>query len=199
MKYVCPVFLLTIFVLWVLVNVIGFNFETGQSTVSYYITDLAGENEEQIDADLVDGETKGRSILADTYEFAEKVAGILRVLKDHPARCEIDRVAQAPGFDVNIIHVYDYRDDEAYNPEILGIGAACYTVENAHTGVETAPAPVTAHCPLRPANWQTDDEKGNKVGEHEGPASVLGGLAGKTQKVAQSYRASRYCQYDTDP
>lgn len=47
MKYVCPVFLLTIFVLWVLVNVLGFNFETGQSSVSYYVADLMGENGEE--------------------------------------------------------------------------------------------------------------------------------------------------------
>ena len=46
-KYVCPVFLLTIFVLWVLVNVMGFNFQTGQATISYYITDLLGDNGEQ--------------------------------------------------------------------------------------------------------------------------------------------------------
>jgi len=43
MKYICPLFLLTIFVLWVLVNIIGLDFATGQSRVPTYVTDLFGE------------------------------------------------------------------------------------------------------------------------------------------------------------
>ena len=43
MKYICPLFLLTIFVLWVLVNIIGLDFATGQSSVPTYVTDLFGE------------------------------------------------------------------------------------------------------------------------------------------------------------
>jgi SNF family Na+-dependent transporter len=44
MKYICPLFLLTIFVLWVLVNLVGLDFATGQSNVPTYVTDLFGEN-----------------------------------------------------------------------------------------------------------------------------------------------------------
>ena len=43
MKYICPLFLLTIFVLWVLVNIIGLDFATGQSSVPTYVNDLFGE------------------------------------------------------------------------------------------------------------------------------------------------------------
>lgn len=42
MKYVCPVFLLTIFVLWILVKVFGYSFETGTAQVSPYVKDLYG-------------------------------------------------------------------------------------------------------------------------------------------------------------
>ncbi len=44
MKYICPLFLLTIFVLWILVNIVGLDFATGQSNVPTYVSDLFGEN-----------------------------------------------------------------------------------------------------------------------------------------------------------
>lgn len=40
MKYVTPTYLLTIFVLWVLVNIFGFDFGTGKAEISGYIKDL---------------------------------------------------------------------------------------------------------------------------------------------------------------
>lgn len=40
MKYVCPLFLLSIFLLWVLVNVFGINFQGGPPEFSVYIRDL---------------------------------------------------------------------------------------------------------------------------------------------------------------
>jgi hypothetical protein len=43
MKYVCPLFLLAIFVMWFLMNVLGYSFETGTSDVSSYVTDLFGD------------------------------------------------------------------------------------------------------------------------------------------------------------
>lgn len=44
LKYVSPAFLLTIFTLWVLVNVFGYSFETGTATVSGYVRDLYGKD-----------------------------------------------------------------------------------------------------------------------------------------------------------
>ena len=43
-KYISPFLLLTIFSLWILVNVFGYSFETGSATVSSYIRDLYGED-----------------------------------------------------------------------------------------------------------------------------------------------------------
>jgi SNF family Na+-dependent transporter len=40
MKYVSPLFLLAIFAMWMLVNVFGFSFETGESEISGYVKDL---------------------------------------------------------------------------------------------------------------------------------------------------------------
>jgi len=40
MKFVCPAFLITIFALWVLINVFGVNFQGGSSEFSSYIKDL---------------------------------------------------------------------------------------------------------------------------------------------------------------
>ncbi len=40
MKYLCPAFLLIIFVMWVLSNIFGLNFQTGEAEVSGYIRDL---------------------------------------------------------------------------------------------------------------------------------------------------------------
>lgn len=44
MKYICPMFLLTVFVLWVTVNVFGYSFETGEANISGYIKDLVGKD-----------------------------------------------------------------------------------------------------------------------------------------------------------
>lgn len=43
-KYVCPLYLLTIFVLWVLRNVFGWNPATGEFNPTSYVTDLIGAN-----------------------------------------------------------------------------------------------------------------------------------------------------------
>ncbi len=40
MKFVCPIFLIGIFVLWVLVNVFGFSFTGGEPEISGYVKDL---------------------------------------------------------------------------------------------------------------------------------------------------------------
>ena len=48
MKYICPLFLLTIFILWVLVNIVGLDFATGQSKVPIYVTDLFGEDKSAV-------------------------------------------------------------------------------------------------------------------------------------------------------
>jgi neurotransmitter:Na+ symporter, NSS family len=40
MKFICPVFLLTVFGLWVLVNVFGISFTGGGSEISAYVKDL---------------------------------------------------------------------------------------------------------------------------------------------------------------
>lgn len=40
MKYLCPLFLLTIFGMWLLINVFGYSFETGEREFSGYIRDL---------------------------------------------------------------------------------------------------------------------------------------------------------------
>ena len=40
LKYVSPLFLLIVFVMWLLVNVFGVSFETGQSKLSGYVVDL---------------------------------------------------------------------------------------------------------------------------------------------------------------
>jgi hypothetical protein len=40
LKYVSPLLLLTIFVFWVLINVLGVNFQGGESKLSSYIQDL---------------------------------------------------------------------------------------------------------------------------------------------------------------
>jgi hypothetical protein len=40
MTFVCPVFLIGIFVLWVLVNVFGFSFSGGEPEISGYVKDL---------------------------------------------------------------------------------------------------------------------------------------------------------------
>jgi NSS family neurotransmitter:Na+ symporter len=43
MKYLCPLFLLTIFAMWLFINVFGYSLETGKSDVSSYVRDLAVE------------------------------------------------------------------------------------------------------------------------------------------------------------
>ena len=48
LKYVSPFFLLTIFSLWILVNVFGYSFETGSATVSSYVRDLYGEESSSV-------------------------------------------------------------------------------------------------------------------------------------------------------
>jgi len=40
MKFVCPIFLIGIFALWVLVNVFGFSFTGGEPEISGYVKDL---------------------------------------------------------------------------------------------------------------------------------------------------------------
>ncbi|MGE9295735.1 MAG: sodium:calcium symporter [Puniceicoccales bacterium] len=44
MKYVAPAFLLVVFACWVLMNVFGVNFSSGDAKMSYYVTDLFGKD-----------------------------------------------------------------------------------------------------------------------------------------------------------
>jgi hypothetical protein len=44
MKYVCPLYLLIIFALWVLTNVLGLNLETGEWSRTGYVLDLLGSD-----------------------------------------------------------------------------------------------------------------------------------------------------------
>ncbi|HEX8310065.1 MAG TPA: hypothetical protein VF614_02035 [Chthoniobacteraceae bacterium] len=48
MKYVSPLFLLTIFIMWFFLNVLGYSFETGRSEVSSYVTDLFGDTPNKV-------------------------------------------------------------------------------------------------------------------------------------------------------
>ena len=48
MKFVCPAFLLLIFILWIAINVLGYSFETGTAEVSRYVTDLIGETSNRV-------------------------------------------------------------------------------------------------------------------------------------------------------
>jgi neurotransmitter:Na+ symporter, NSS family len=40
MKYLCPLFLISIFAMWLLINVFGYSLETGKSDISSYVRDL---------------------------------------------------------------------------------------------------------------------------------------------------------------
>lgn len=42
MKWVSPLFLVSIFIMWILLNVVGYSFETGRGEVSSYVKDLFG-------------------------------------------------------------------------------------------------------------------------------------------------------------
>src|SRR5690606_30627507 len=48
MKWVSPIFLLSIFTMWILINVLGYSFETGRSDVSSYVKDLFGETPNKV-------------------------------------------------------------------------------------------------------------------------------------------------------
>jgi neurotransmitter:Na+ symporter, NSS family len=48
MKYVCPLYLLTIFTFWVLFNVFGWNPSTGEFKPTSYVTDLIGEKPDPV-------------------------------------------------------------------------------------------------------------------------------------------------------
>jgi hypothetical protein len=48
MKWLCPAFLLTVFVLWVLQEILGYNLATGAAgEYSAYVTDLVGAKPSQ--------------------------------------------------------------------------------------------------------------------------------------------------------
>jgi len=47
-RYLSPLYLLTIFVLWFLFNVLGWNYTTGDFTPTSYVTDLVGENSNSV-------------------------------------------------------------------------------------------------------------------------------------------------------
>ncbi|MGN6644473.1 MAG: sodium-dependent transporter [Verrucomicrobiota bacterium] len=47
-KYVCPLYLLTIFAFWVLFNVFGWNPSTGEFKPTSYVTDLVGEHADNV-------------------------------------------------------------------------------------------------------------------------------------------------------
>jgi SNF family Na+-dependent transporter len=47
-KYVCPLYLLTIFAFWVLFNVFGWNPSTGEFKPTSYVTDLVGEHSDSV-------------------------------------------------------------------------------------------------------------------------------------------------------
>lgn len=47
-KWVSPIFLLSIFIMWFLINVLGYSFDTGQSDVSSYVKDLVGETPNRV-------------------------------------------------------------------------------------------------------------------------------------------------------
>ena len=58
---------------------------------------------------------------------------------------------------------------------------------------------VAAEGPFGPADGNPDDKQGDKVGDHERAAAVLGRLTGKAQKVTESYRAAGHRQNYPEP
>jgi len=53
MKYITPVFLITIFILFILIKVFGWNPGGGESEISYYVTDLIGDSNRGIEHNKV--------------------------------------------------------------------------------------------------------------------------------------------------
>ena len=95
-------------------------------------------------------------------------------------------VAQAPGFDPQVVHVDDDGDEEAEDAEVGGGTVFPDGAEDAGAGVEAALASEAAHGPFRPGDGQADEEQGDEVGDEEGAAVVFGGEPGEAEEVTEA-------------
>ncbi len=106
-------------------------------------------------------------------------------------------VAEAPGFDVDIVHVDHHGDDDAEDAALFAPGVADDGVEDTWAGVIAFLAGVAAEGPFCPADGDTEDEEGEEIGDHEGAAAVLGGEAWEAEEVAEAHGAAGDCEDDT--
>lgn len=106
-------------------------------------------------------------------------------------------VAEAPGFDVDIVHVDYHGDDDAEDADVFAPWVADDGVEDTWAGVEALLAGVAAEGPFCPADGDTEDEEGEEVSDHEGAAAVLGGEAWEAEEVAEAHGAAGDCEDDT--
>ena len=107
-------------------------------------------------------------------------------------------VAETPGFDPEVVHVDDDRNDEAQDAQVGGGAAFPDGAEDPRAGVEAALAPEAAHGPFRPGDRQADEQQGNEVGNEKGSAVVLGGEAGEAEEVAEADGAAGDGEDDTE-
>ena len=81
-------------------------------------------------------------------------------------------------------------DDDAEHADVFANRMAHEHIKNAGTGMKAPLACVTAQRPLRPTDRNPENEERNEIGEHERAAAVLGGQAGKAQKISETDSAA---------
>ena len=154
--------------------------------------EIEREGDDQEDDHLVVTPAQGQAILDRADEAGKKIAVVADLAAEvHLAGQVVIRVTEAPGLDVNVIHVDHHGDHRAEHADVLAGRVADQGVENAGTRIEPPLAGVTSQRPFRPADGNAQEDQRNEVGDHEGAAAILRRQAGEPQEIAEPDRAAR--------
>jgi hypothetical protein len=119
---------------------------------------IEDEDDDQEDPDIAGAKFQRDAVLACAGEGREELAEVQTRLMQAAGQ-RVDCVAQAPCFDVHVVHVDQHRGEESDHAQVSRPRAVEQGVEDARRGVEPAPTTFAAEGPLDPAERQADDEQ----------------------------------------
>ena len=108
-------------------------------------------------------------------------------------------VGEGPGLDVGIVGSNCHVGENSKDPEVLPVLSASHGIHNKGGAVVTLGSAKTPRGPLNPKQGNSENQKADEVGNHEGSTAILYRLNRETKEVAQAYGVSCHGKNEAYP
>ena len=99
-------------------------------------------------------------------------------------------VGEGPGLNVGVVGSNRNVRKNSKDPEVLPVLSASHGIHNKGGAVVTLGSAKTPRGPLNPKQGNSENQKADEVGNHEGSTAILYRLNRETKEVAQAYGVS---------